>query len=75
VSPPQAPRPKEAPAKPQQSAPQAFPVQPFKPRRTLFITLLMLFVVWVLVLVTMYFRTVYPLRHAAPATAPIKLAS
>ena len=36
---------------------------PLKPRRGLFVALLGVFAVWVGVLLTMYFVTVYPNRH------------
>jgi hypothetical protein len=36
----------------------------------LFLGLLLLFVVWVGVLLTMYFKTAYPERHQSPATLP-----
>ena len=48
------------------------PARPFKPRRGLLVGLLIGFVVWVGVLLGLYFKTVYPMRHAesAATTAP-----
>lgn len=45
-----------------QAAPQ--PVGPMRPRRKLFFALLGAFVLWVVVLLVMYFTTVYPQRGA-----------
>ncbi len=41
---------------------------PLKPSATLFKVLLLGFAVWLGVLLTLYFKTVYPLRHQAPST-------
>lgn len=40
-------------------------VRPLKPRRTLFAVLAFILIVWLAVLLLMYFKTVYPLRHGA----------
>ena len=50
------------------SAKPAAPVPPLKPRRGLFVALLVIFVAWVVVLLGMYFKTVYPARHQSPVT-------
>jgi hypothetical protein len=42
---------------------------PLKPRPRLFAALMILFVVWLGVLFTLYFKTVYPLRHSATDAA------
>ena len=70
MSPPKA-RLEDAPTQPAAAAPKAFPVRPFTPRPMLFMGLLLLFVIWVGLLLTMYFRTVYPERHQSPATLPV----
>lgn len=44
------------------AAGQRFP-PPLKPRRKLFVLLLLAFFAWVGLLVALYFKTVYPLRH------------
>ena len=41
---------------------------PFKPLPTLFKVLLVGFALWLGALLTLYFKTVYPLRHDASAT-------
>lgn len=38
-------------------------IRPLKPRRTLFAVLAFILIVWLAVLLLMYFKTVYPLRH------------
>lgn len=44
---------------------------PLKPRPRLFVALMLGFVVWLGVLLTLYFKTVYPQRHpSAAATRP-----
>jgi hypothetical protein len=48
------------------SVPKKPPVEflpPLKPRRTLFFALAGVFVMWVVTLLTLYFTTVYPIRH------------
>ncbi|HEX5244229.1 MAG TPA: hypothetical protein VFW23_13275 [Tepidisphaeraceae bacterium] len=40
-------------------------IRPLKPRRTLFAVLAFVLIVWLAVLLLMYFKTVYPLRHGA----------
>ena len=45
------------------------PGPPLKPRRALFVFLSVLFGVWLIVLLTLYFATVYPQRHHAPSGA------
>jgi hypothetical protein len=58
---------------PQPTEPAAPKPDPLKPRRGLFIGLALGFAVWLGVLLTLYFTTVYPLRHAssgATATRP-----
>ena len=52
------------------SAPYGF--RPLKPRRTLFAVLAFLLIVWLAVLLLMYFKTVYPLRHG-PDKKPTNL--
>lgn len=56
------------------TAPAAPACEPFRRLPKLFAVLLVGFAVWLGVLVTLYFKTVYPLRHpsarATPATAP-----
>ena len=37
---------------------------PLRPRPKLFIFLLAIFVAWVIFLLVLYFKTVYPMRHA-----------
>ena len=56
------------------------PAKPFKPRRKLFFALLGALVLWVIVLLVMYFTTVYPRRgaeqregHPVPADVGDKL--
>ena len=47
--------------------------QPLKPRPKLFAVLLISFLIWLGVLLTLYFRTVYPMRYPstdATATRP-----
>jgi hypothetical protein len=47
--------------------------QPIKPRPRLFAVLLITFVIWLGVLLTLYFKTVYPMRYPstdATATRP-----
>ena len=41
---------------------------PLKPHPRLFAALCIVFAAWVAVLLTLYFKTVYPLRHSATAT-------
>ena len=41
---------------------------PLRPHKTLFMVLLVIFMVWVGVLVGLYFKTVYPARHGGSAT-------
>jgi hypothetical protein len=64
---------------PKGSAPRENPpipdnTPPLKPHPKLFLTLLLIFLVWVGFLLGMYFTTVYPQRHpsagAAPASRP-----
>ena len=43
--------------------------QPLKPRRGLFLALLAGFAAWIVVLLGLYFTTVYPLRHASTGAA------
>jgi hypothetical protein len=48
------------------SAPKKPPVEflpPLKPRRGLFFILAGVLVAWIVVLLTLYFTTVYPMRH------------
>jgi hypothetical protein len=52
-----------APAVPPEAA-----VEPLKPRRALFVVLIVFFLVWLGLLVGLYLRTVYPMRY--PSTAP-----
>ena len=40
---------------------------PLKPRPKLFLGLLLLFAIWLGILLTLYFKTVYPLRHHSTA--------
>lgn len=64
-------RPKAKPtvtAKPQPVEPPTI-ADPLKPRRGLFVALLAGFAAWILVLLGLYFTTVYPLRHAHSDTA------
>jgi hypothetical protein len=39
---------------------------PLRPRRMLMVALGMILLIWMAVLLTMYFRTVYPQRHDNP---------
>ena len=41
---------------------------PLKPRPKLFLAMLLVFAVWLGILVTLYFKTVYPLRYPSTAT-------
>jgi hypothetical protein len=43
---------------------------PFKPRKRIFVILLVIFVIWVVCLLVMYFRTVYPQRHPSSTGHP-----
>jgi hypothetical protein len=43
---------------------------PLKPRRGLFLGLLVVFAIWVGVLLYLFFTTVWPLRHSISATHP-----
>ena len=43
---------------------------PLKPRRGLFVGLLVVFTIWVGILLYMFFTTVWPLRHSISATNP-----
>ena len=45
---------------------------PLRPRRGLFIALLGLLVLWIVALVILYVRTVYPMeqKHQAPSASP-----
>jgi hypothetical protein len=43
--------------------------EPLKPRRGLFLALLAGFAAWIVVLLGLYFTTVYPLRHASTGAA------
>ena len=54
----------DAPAKPSGANPERAvrQPQPFKPRRRLFLVLMIGFVLWVTGLLVMYFTTVYPTR-------------
>jgi hypothetical protein len=45
-------------------------VRPFKAQRGWFITLCVVFLIWVAFLVAMYFKTVYPQRHHALPPPP-----
>jgi len=42
------------------------PAGPLRPRRRLFIGLMILLLIWVVILLVMYFTTVYLHRHGAP---------
>lgn len=42
--------------------------RPLKPRRQLFVILLIVFAIWLAGLLTLYFAKVYPMRH--PSSAP-----
>lgn len=42
------------------------PARPLRPRRRLFIGLMILLLIWVAILLVMYFATVYPQRHGQP---------
>jgi len=44
-----------------------------KPRPILFRVLLVAFVIWIALLVTLYVKSVYPLRHGKAATIPDQL--
>ena len=55
------------PAPPAKKEPEAPPATPLRPRPKLFIALLVLFAIWLGILLTLYFKTVYPLRY--PSTA------
>lgn len=46
-----------------ESSPASHGFRPLKPRRTLFAVLGFILIVWLAVLLLMYFKTVYPLRH------------
>ena len=51
---------------PKGTAPAGEPFPPpLKPRRALFVWLILGFLIWVGVLVALYFKTVYPARHPA----------
>jgi hypothetical protein len=52
---------------PAQNETEAPPATPLAPRPRLFIALLVLFAIWLGILLTLYFKTVYPLRY--PSTA------
>ena len=43
---------------------------PIKPRRRLLLVLNAIFSLWVLTMIVMYFRTVYPQRHLSKPVAP-----
>jgi hypothetical protein len=60
-------RPKPPAAKPPAESPDFKP--PLRPHRALFVALVAVFAVWVAVLIALYAKTVYPLRHRpVPAT-------
>ena len=52
---------------PAKTEPQLPPATPLRPRPRLFIVLLVLFAIWLGILLTLYFKTVYPLRHHSTA--------
>jgi hypothetical protein len=54
-----------------ESAPGAAPatLDPLRPRRGLFVGLMLLFLAWVAVLLVMYFTLVYPARHSHPGAS------
>jgi len=54
------------------AAGEPFP-PPLKPRRTMFFLLLLAFLAWVGLLLGLYFKTVYPMRH--PKSEPPALAA
>jgi hypothetical protein len=58
---------KQPPASKQPQPPPGPACAPLKPRPKLFLALLAIFVIWLGILLTLYFRTVYPLRY--PSTA------
>jgi hypothetical protein len=66
------PQTKAAPAVASTPAPTEPACQPIAPRPKLFRLLMVGFVVWVGVLLGLYLKTVYPMRHAgtSPATMP-----
>ena len=56
-------------AKPERAPPVP---KPLKPRRSLFVVLMIVFALWVAGLLAMYFTTVYPDRHRAlPGDEPL----
>lgn len=48
---------------------------PLKPRRGLFVALCVVFALWMAVLLAMYFKSVYPLRHPSQPAASRAAAS
>jgi hypothetical protein len=55
---------------PSSTAAPDFSKPPLKPHPKLFIFLCILFGIWVCVLLTLFFATVYPFRHSLTTTAP-----
>ena len=53
---------------PDKKAPPEVACQPLRPRPKLFAALLVVFAIWLVVLLTLYFRTVYPLRYPSATT-------
>jgi hypothetical protein len=52
----------------QGTSPGPQPYKPLKPRPRLFVFLCIVYAVWMIALLVLYFKTVYPRRH--PAAAP-----
>lgn len=62
------PKPRIEKSPPPKADPPLPPPRPFKPRPKLFAFLLIAFAIWLGILLTLYFKTVYPMRY--PASAP-----
>jgi hypothetical protein len=56
---------------PSTAAPADFAKPPLRPHPKLFIVLCVLFALWLLVLLILFFTTVYPFRHSLTTTQPL----